>query len=131
MDFDLNTILQPAKKLDWLHDPFTKEEIDTVISQLSTHKSLVPDGFNTDFMKSCWNIIAEQTSTNYVKIFTMKSLCTRSINGSYINLVPKKDSPLTVADYMLISLSNCCVKFITKLMADRSKSAILHLIHQN
>jgi hypothetical protein len=40
------------------------------------------------------------------------------INGSYITLVPKKINPETVNDFRPISLTNTCLKFLTKLAAN-------------
>lgn len=37
MHFDLASLPHHAPNLDWLHDPFSKEEIDKIISQLPTH----------------------------------------------------------------------------------------------
>ncbi|WVZ61663.1 hypothetical protein U9M48_011501 [Paspalum notatum var. saurae] len=59
------------------------------------------------------------------------SLFVQSINGSYVTLVPKKDGPSRVADFRLISLLNCSIKLITKLLANRLQKVITTLIHKN
>jgi hypothetical protein len=55
----------------------------------------------------------------------------RSINGSYITLIPKKDSPQTVSDYRPISLLNSSIKLLTKLLANRLQEPIKQLVHKN
>jgi hypothetical protein len=57
MYFDLHDILIPVDNLDELVEPFRKEEIDVIITELKTDKSLGPDGFNTNIMKKSWPII--------------------------------------------------------------------------
>lgn len=58
-------------------------------------------------------------------------MCTQSINGSYITLIPKVDNPTLVSDYRPISLLNTSLKLITKILADRLQGSIMQLIHQN
>jgi retron-type reverse transcriptase len=53
------------------------------------------------------------------------------INGSFLVLVPKCSNPTTVNDFRPISLLNCCVKMITKLLAERLQKIILKIIHKN
>jgi hypothetical protein len=42
-----------------LEVPFTKEEIVKVVKDMPNEKSPRPDGFNNDFIKSCWSIVGE------------------------------------------------------------------------
>jgi retron-type reverse transcriptase len=53
------------------------------------------------------------------------------INGFFITLVPKKDNPRTVNDYMLISLLNSSLKLLTKILANRLQQVIQLVIHSN
>jgi hypothetical protein len=54
-----------------------------------------------------------------------------NINGSYVTLVPKVSIPVHVNDFRLISLTNVCLKFLTKLLANRLQNRILECIHIN
>uniref|UniRef100_A0A453BJN6 Reverse transcriptase domain-containing protein n=1 Tax=Aegilops tauschii subsp. strangulata TaxID=200361 RepID=A0A453BJN6_AEGTS len=40
-----------------LEIPFSQEEIDTVVKNLPNDKAPGPDGFNTNFIKHCWDIL--------------------------------------------------------------------------
>jgi hypothetical protein len=51
--FDLQSLLSAAENLEALEEPFTKEEIDSIVQQLHSDKSTGPDGFNGDFIKKC------------------------------------------------------------------------------
>jgi retron-type reverse transcriptase len=55
----------------------------------------------------------------------------QAINNSFITLVPKVHTPSIVNDFRSISLINCVVKIITKLMGIRMQSVINPLVHQN
>jgi hypothetical protein len=55
----------------------------------------------------------------------------RSINGSYVTLIPKNNSPDSVGDYRPISLLNTSVKVLTKILANRLQQVITKLVHQN
>lgn len=130
MHFDLAELLQQAKDLSWLQEPFTQEEIDKVFRDLPSNKSPGPDVFNSDFMKKCWPIIANDFY-ELVSTFYEGNICLQSINGSYITLVPKNDNPVGVNDFMPISLLNSSIKLFIKLLANRLQTVILQLIHKN
>jgi hypothetical protein len=61
-----------------------------------------PNDYNNVFVKGCWPLIAQ----DFYKLgdaFFDEDLCFRSINNSYITLIPK-DGPKRVRDYRPISL---------------------------
>lgn len=55
----------------------------------------------------------------------------KSINYSYITLVPKKVNPERVTDFRPISLLNSTMKFLTKILSNRLQKVILKVIHRN
>ena len=116
--------------LQSLEAPFTKEEIDKVISQMPGDKSPGPDGFNAAFLKSCWEIIAPDFY-KLIADFHEGNINMQSINYSFITLIPKKDSAAVPSDYSPISLLNCTLKIITKLLANRLQKVILSMVHEN
>jgi hypothetical protein len=128
--FDLGSLINRDDNLEDLAAPFSKEEIDNIVQNLPLGKSPGPDGFNTDFMKKCWTVIA-QDFYDLCDVFYENNLCIQSINGSYITLIPKIDNPSKVSDYRPISLLNSSIKVLTKLLANRLQKVILRLIHQN
>jgi exonuclease III len=92
IDFDLTDLLTRNEGLQWLDSSFSKQEIDNIIKSLPFDKSPGPDGFNTNFIKKCWHIIA-QDFYDLCEKFYQEEVCLRSINGSFIVLIPKKDNP--------------------------------------
>jgi hypothetical protein len=103
MIFILDHLIQPAEGLEQLEVPFTKEEVDGVALNLPHNKSLGLDGYNNEFIKGCWSLIA----SDFYKLcedFYRGEVCLRSINNSYIVLLPKMDGPQGVSNYRPISL---------------------------
>jgi hypothetical protein len=49
MIFDLNSIMSVDVELHSLEEPFSTSEIDEVIKELPTNRSLGPDGFSGEF----------------------------------------------------------------------------------
>jgi hypothetical protein len=92
IDFDLPELLIRNEELHELDTPFTKLEIDNIIKSLPLDKSSGLDGFNTNFIKKCWHIIA-QDFYDLCEKFYHDEVCLRSINGSFIVLIPKKENP--------------------------------------
>ena len=97
---------------------------------MAADKAPGPDGFNGFFMKSCWEIVKEDFY-NLCFDFFNGSLDLQSINNSHITLIPKTNNPATVNDSRPISLLNCAIKVITKLLANRLQGKIIPLIHTN
>jgi hypothetical protein len=63
--------------------------------------------------------------------FFDEDLRLRSINNSYITLIPKKDGLQRVTDYRPISLLNTSIKLLTKLLANKLLGSIKSIIHNN
>jgi hypothetical protein len=120
MRFDLNSLLQPLNDLEDLVNPFITEEVDAAVRNLKADKSPDPDGFHTDFMKKCWEVI-KYDFYDLCTCFFNHDICLQGINGSYITLIPKVDNPSKVGDFRPISLLDNFVKLLTKLRS----------IHQN
>jgi hypothetical protein len=72
-------------------------------------------------MKKCWPIIKH----DFYKLcndFYNETVNLESLNDGFITLVPKISNPETISDYRPISLLNCSLKLLTKLLADRLSS---------
>jgi hypothetical protein len=130
MQFDLASLLTKVQGLEEISMPFLEEEMELVIKQMPPDKAPGPDGFTGHFLKKCWPIIKQQF-LDLVKEFHEGTLNLQNINGSYITLVPKVQSPETVNDFRPISLTNVCIKFLTKLVANRFQQKIMKCIHKN
>ena len=130
MLFDLASLITPVDDLESLVPTFCTTEIDTIVKHMPSDKAPGPDGFNSLFLKKCWQHI----KGDFYKLcsdFYHGQANLECINTSYITLVPKQDGPETVNDFRPISLMNISLKLITKILADRLQIVILRLVHQN
>lgn len=89
-----------------------------------------PDGFSGLFVKRCWSII-KHDFMNLINDFYDGKVNIAGINGSLITFIPKVMSPEGPNDFRPISLTNTCLKFLTKLLANRLQKIILRCIHKN
>lgn len=130
MRFDLDTLIHASTQLDELTIPFMEKEIDEVIKDMPSDHAPRPDGFNGAFLKACWPII-KQDFYKLCNEFHEGKISLESLNYGYIMLIPKNHSLESVNDYRPITLLNCCLKLITKLLANRLQKVILTLVHRN
>jgi hypothetical protein len=88
------------------------------------------DGFNGLFIKNCWHIV-KKDFIHLCNDFHAGNGKLQSINSSYITLVPKKNAPQMLNDFRPISLTITCLKFLTKLVANRLQEVITKTAHGN
>ena len=129
MQFDLPNLLQRVEGLGDLSKPFTTQEMDDIIKYMPADKAPGPDGFNGFFLKKCWHLI-KHDFYRLANDFFESSTGLENINGSLITLVPKIASPEGVNDFRPISLTNVCLKFITKILSNRLQDHILRCVHK-
>ena len=130
MLFDLDQLITPTEGLEELSVPFTTTEIDDVVRNLPVDKAPGPDGFNGQFLKTSWHIV-KQDIYQLCFDFYEGNLNIEHINMGYITLVPKVGSPVNINDYRPITLLNCCLKILTKLLANRLQKVVLKIVHKN
>jgi hypothetical protein len=130
MQYDLSSIISPVDGLEELSQPFTKAKIDEVIKSMPIDKAPGPDGFNGLFLKTCWETIKEDVYQLCFDFYEGK-LNLDSINMGYITLIPKIQAPKDVGDYRPITLLNCVLKILTKLLANRLQKKVLQIVHKN
>jgi hypothetical protein len=130
MLFHLASLIQPAATLEELSVSFTTHEINEVIRTMTVEKALGPDGFNGQFLKNCWHIIKEDIYKLFFDFYDV-NLNLESINMAHITLVPKVQSPTTINDFRPITLLNCVLKILKKLLANRLQNVVLRIVHKN
>jgi hypothetical protein len=129
MQFDLQDLVQGYPNLEFLCLPFSTKKIDEIILDFPTDKAPGPDGFNNLFFKKSWHIIRGDMY-KLCQDFFHHQADLKSINHSFITLVPKKDNPESVNDFRPISLLNSSIKLISKLLANRLQSIALKIVHE-
>jgi hypothetical protein len=129
MRFDLANLMHHHSHQQ-IDTPFSKEDVDKVISKLPLDKAPGTDGFNGLFLRKCYHIIKEDIYKLCMDFFSER-VDLQAINNSFITLVPKVNTPTNLNEFRPISLIDCVVKIITKLMGERLQSVIIPLVHQH
>lgn len=104
--------------------------MDAIIKDLPSDKALGSDAsVASSSKKKSWSMIKHDIY-HLCRDFFNHTTDLKSINYSYITLVPKKPNPKRVSDFRPISLLNPTTKFITKILSDCRK-VILQVLHRN
>lgn len=130
MLFDLQDLISLDVDMSCLIQPFSREKIDRIVAIMPPDKALGPDGFNGLFIKKCWPIIKEDFY-KFCQDFFDGTVDLKLIKSSFITLIPKNNSRKTINDFRPISLLNCSIKILTKILAERLQLVILLLLHKN
>jgi hypothetical protein len=132
MNFNLEDLCDPISSdmRNALESPFERKEVEDIVKKLPNDKSPGPNGFNNEFIKSCWPIIGDDIFS-LVTDFYNGEVELESINTSFITLIAKTESPLNAGDFKPISLLNSELKIITKILANRLQKVILKIVHKN
>jgi hypothetical protein len=106
---------------------FTVEEITKALNQMAPTKAPGPDGFSACFYQRNWSTIHGEVCKAILHFLNFGVL-DEHINSTYIALVPKIGSPVSVSDFRPISLCNVIYKLISKVLANRLKSILPDII---
>ena len=90
-------------------------------------KALGPDGFPGLFFKHYWPTVGTQVVED-VQCFFKERWLPRSMNHTFITLIPKKQGACNFNHFRLISLCNFYYKIISKLLVNRLRPLLAKLI---
>ena len=110
-----------------LSSDFNAEEIKTTLFQMAPTKAPGPDGMNTLFYQKYWHVMGD-TEVNAVLDFLKFGHMVPEINHTYTVLIPKIKAPEKIFDFRPISLCNVIYKIISKVLANRLKQILPHII---
>ena len=111
----------------WLDRPFEEEEVFGVVSGFNGDKLPGPDGFSIAFFQSCWSILKSDIMA-VLHNFHEQAVFERSLNVSFLALIPKKVDVVEVKDFRPISLVGGIYKIISKVLANRLRRVAHSLI---
>ena len=89
--------------MDWLERPFEKTKIFEVIKEFNEDKSPGPDGFLMAFFQACWGILKLDIMVVFHH-FHVTGQFEKSLNATFIALIPKIATAVEVKDFRPISL---------------------------
>ena len=114
---------------DWLEKRFEKEEILHVVKELEGDKAPGPDGFSIAFYHHCWGIVERDVLAVFEE-FYHHSKFEKSLNATFIALIPKKNIVSNIRDFRPISLLGSVYKILAKVLANRLKEVLDRLISE-
>lgn len=112
-----------------LLQPIEEAEVKRALFHMHPDKSPGPDGMSPGFYQKYWGIVGEDV-TKMVKTFFDTGLFEEHLTDTNIVLVPKKKNPQVMTDLRPISLCNVVYKIASKVLANRLKDVIDHIISE-
>ncbi|RVW74273.1 Transposon TX1 uncharacterized 149 kDa protein [Vitis vinifera] len=108
---------------DALELPFTEAEIYAALMGMNGDKAPGPDGFTVAFWQNCWEIVKEDVLDMFKEFYDQNSFI-KSLNHTFLVLIPKKGGAEDLGDYGPISLLGGLYKLLAKVLANRLKKII-------
>lgn len=126
--FDLRSLYPAGPSLPMsLSAPFTRDEIKLAFLSMNRLSSPGPDGFGPAFFSSFWDTVAPDVFAVFDSFYKGNIDLTR-INRAFLVLLPKTDGANNPSLFRPISLQNCIMKAITKVLTTRLQAAIHSLV---
>ena len=105
--------------VDRLEVPFIIEEVYVALSDMNGDKALGLDGFPMAF----WYFVNEEVM-GFFKDFFEQNKFVRSLNSTFLVLIPKKQNAVDIKDYRPISLVSGLYKILAKVFANRLRKVV-------
>ena len=100
-----------------LETPFTEEEIFLALMEMNRDKAPSPNGFIVAFWQSCWDFVKEEVVELFQEFYDKKSFA-KSLNTTFLVLIPKKGGAEDLGDFRPISLLGGLYKLLAKVLAN-------------
>ncbi|KAM2567066.1 hypothetical protein TB1_009491 [Malus domestica] len=113
-----------------LMQTITEEEVRLSMFQIPTDKAPGPDGFTGSFYHELWDVVGRDIFA-MVQAFWVSEKMLRKLNHTHLVLIPKVPSPRNMSQLRPISLCNVGYKVIAKILSNRMKNVLPHLISAN
>ncbi|RVX19039.1 Transposon TX1 uncharacterized 149 kDa protein [Vitis vinifera] len=106
-----------------LEEIFSEEEVLKALSDLNGDKAPGPDGFPIRFWQFYWDVAKEEIM-GFLLDFHERGRFVRSLNATFLVLIPKKPSAEDLRDFRPISLVGGLYKLLAKVLANRLKKVV-------
>ena len=110
-----------------LAKPYMMEEFEFAIKEMAPLKALEPDGMPSLFYQTYWSEVGKDISLAVLSSLNSGSLL-KSIDHTFITLIPKVQNPERVTDFRPINLCNVIYKIVSKVIANRLKPFLNSII---
>jgi hypothetical protein len=106
-----------------LEQPFTEEEVLGVVKNMAGDKAPGPDGYSMAFFRKCWDIVKHDVMAVFREFYTYGTF-EKSLNVTFLALIPKKPGAVECKDFRPISLVTGIYKILAKVLANRLKMVL-------
>ena len=109
--------------------PYTVEEMEIAIKDMASLKALGSDGMPPLFYQTYWSDVGMDITQAVLSCLNSGSIL-KSINHTFIILIPKVKNPEKVSEFKPISLCNVIYKIVSKVIANRLKPLLNKIISE-
>ena len=109
--------------------PFTMEEVECAIKYMALLKTPGPDRMPPLFYQTYWIDIGIDVSHAVLSCLNSRSIL-KSINHTFITLIPKVQNPERVSNFRPISLCSVIYKIVSKVIANRLKPLLDSIVSE-
>ena len=106
-----------------LEEVFTEDEVFSALSDMNGDKAPGPDGFSLSFWQFSWEFVKVEVM-GFFKEFHERGRFVRSLNSTFLVLIPKKAGAEDLRDFRPISLVGGLYKLLAKVLANRLKKVM-------
>ncbi|RVW26068.1 LINE-1 retrotransposable element ORF2 protein [Vitis vinifera] len=103
--------------------PQREIEIHSALMEMNGDKAPGPDGFTVAFWQNAWDFTKEEIMEMF-KEFHEHNSFVKSLNNTFLVLIPKKSGAENLGDFRPISLVGGLYKLLAKVLANRLKKVI-------
>ena len=94
---------------------------------MNSDKALGPDGFTVAFWQFCWDFVKEEIVDLFKEFYEQRSFA-KSLNTTFLILIPKKGGTEDLGDFRPISLLGGLYKLLAKVLANRLKKVLGNVV---
>jgi hypothetical protein len=127
--FDINHIYHGRERVDQgpLPAPFTEVEAKCAIRAMCAYNAPGPDGVGPGLYAAAWAAV-KPVIMRFISAFHNEEVDLQHINRAPIVLIPKSRAAVTQSTFCPVSLQNCLVEILTKLLTSRLQQQIARLV---
>ena len=111
------------KEASSLELSFREDEVFTAIKEMDGDKASGPDGFTRAFWQASWHLVKGEIMEVF-RDFHANETYIRSLNATFLVLIPKKGGAGDLKDFRPISLLGSFYKILAKVLANHLKKVV-------
>jgi hypothetical protein len=110
-----------------LENPFEEREVREVIIGMYRDKAPGSDGFSMALFQDCWKVVKGDLMAVFEEFYA-RGKFVKSINSTFISLIPKIHGAKEIKDFRPISLVGGVYKIISKVLVNRMRRVMDRII---